>query len=158
MTENNSTPTPAFDIADWLVKERERVALSETLRPGNKTALFDALAAARITSVVVQFDGSGDSGQIEDIEVKAGDQPAELPAGEIELAYVAPDSIEPERRSLTIRNAVESLVYDFLEETHSGWENNEGAYGEFIFDVAERTITLDYNERVESSEYTQHIF
>ncbi len=158
MTENNSTPTPAFDIADWLVKERERVALSETLRPGNKTALFDALAAARITSVVVQFDGSGDSGQIEDIEVKAGDQPAELPAGEIELAYVGPDSIEPERRMLTMCNAVESLVYDFLEETHSGWENNEGAYGEFIFDFVERTITLDYNERVESSEYTQHIF
>jgi hypothetical protein len=41
---------------------------------------------------------------------------------------------------------------------HGGWENNEGAYGEFTFDVAQRTITLDYNERVETSEYSQHMF
>ena len=56
------------------------------------------------------------------------------------------------------RDAVEALAYAFLEETHGGWENNEGAFGEFTFDVAERTITLDYNERFESSEYSQHLF
>ena len=32
--------------------------------------------------------------------------------------------------------------------THDGWENSDGAYGDFTFDVAERTITLDYNERL----------
>ena len=35
-----------------------------------------------------------------------------------------------------------------LEQTHGGWENNDGAYGEFTFDVAERTIKLDFNERI----------
>lgn len=57
-----------------------------------------------------------------------------------------------------MKEAIERLAYDFLEETHDGWENNEGAYGDFLFDVAARTITLNYNERLETSEYTQHVF
>jgi hypothetical protein len=37
-------------------------------------------------------------------------------------------------------------------------QNSDGAYGDFIFDVAERTITLDYNERHMESDYSQHVF
>ena len=65
---------------------------------------------------------------------------------------------EPERTVMSIRDAIERLAYDFLEETHDGWENSDGAYGDFIFDVAERTITLDYNERHMESDYSQHVF
>jgi hypothetical protein len=43
------------------------------------------------------------------------------------------------------------MVYDFLDRTHAGWENNDGADGEFVFDVASRTVTLDYNERYTAS-------
>jgi hypothetical protein len=57
-----------------------------------------------------------------------------------------------------LTQAIEQLAYDFLRETHAGWENNEGAYGDFHFDVTERSITLNYNERIETSEYTQHVF
>ena len=54
--------------------------------------------------------------------------------------------------------AVECLAYDVLERTHGGWENNDGAYGDITFDVAERTITLDYNERYTASENYTHSF
>ena len=54
--------------------------------------------------------------------------------------------------------AIETLGYDCLEEDHGGWENNDGAYGEFTFDVAERTITLDYNERHMESDHSAHTF
>ena len=54
--------------------------------------------------------------------------------------------------------AIETLVYDVLNQTHGGWENNDGACGDFTFDVAERTITLDYNERHMESDYSQHVF
>jgi hypothetical protein len=43
-------------------------------------------------------------------------------------------------------------------DTHCGWENNDGAYGDFIFDVAKRTITLDFNERYTASDYSQNVF
>ena len=49
-------------------------------------------------------------------------------------------------------------MYDFLAQTHSGWEDNEGAFGEFTFDIAARTITLDYNERYIESANDQHVF
>jgi hypothetical protein len=58
----------------------------------------------------------------------------------------------------TDEDAIEKLVYDLLEQTYSGWEDNQGAYGDFLFHVAERTITLNFNEGIETSEYTQHVF
>jgi hypothetical protein len=39
-----------------------------------------------------------------------------------------------------------------------GWEDNEGAYGEFTFDIANRKIKLDYNERYTGSHNSQHVF
>ena len=59
---------------------------------------------------------------------------------------------------MSVRDAIERLAYDFLEVTHDGWENSDGAHGDFIFDVAERAITLDYNERHMESDYSQHVF
>ena len=77
MSDNDSTPPTAFDASGFIEKDRAFTALSNSIRPANKTALFDALAAAGITSVLVHFDGSGDSGQIEDIDATAGEQSAE---------------------------------------------------------------------------------
>ena len=85
-----------------------------------------------------------------EIQARAGDAPVELPAGEIEFQAIC-GSAEPKRSTLDISGAIENLVYDFLEDTHSGWGNDDGAYGDFTFDVAERTITLDYYERFTQS-------
>ena len=45
-----------------------------------------------------------------------------------------------------------------LSDTHGGWENNDGAYGEFCFDASARTIHLEFNERFTSSELYTHDF
>jgi hypothetical protein len=132
--------------------------LHAELQHQNQAALFDALAAAGVTLIVVTFDGYGDSGQIENIEAEAGDAVVAMPAGEVEIAEAIWDQPEPSRSTVSIADAIERLAYDFLERTHCGWENNDGAYGGFTFDVAERTITLDYNERYTASEYSQHVF
>ena len=39
---------------------------------------------------------------------------------------------------------------------HGGWENNDGAYGEFCFDASARSIHLEFNERFTSSELFTH--
>jgi len=106
----------------------------------------------------VTFDGYGDSGQIENIEAKAGDEIVTLPAGTILIARPVWGSNDIDRQSLSIHDAIEALVYGFLGRTHDGWENSDGAYGDFTFDVADRTITLDYNERRMESDYSQHVF
>ena len=108
--------------------------------------------------VTVVFDGYGDSGQIENIEASAGDEIIALPTIEIEIARSVWGSSEIERQTQPIRDAIETLAYDFLGKTQSGWGNDEGAYGDFTFNVAARTITLDYNERRMESDYSQHMF
>ena len=158
MTEHPMIGPSRPEVPDYFAQQRERARLEADLRPANKTALFDALAAAGVSLVSVAFDGSGDSGQIESIDAFAGEATTEFPAGAIEIAEPLPDGSGVERKTISIHDAIEHLAYDFLEETHGGWEDNEGAYGEFTFDVAERKITLEYNERFIETEYSEHEF
>ena len=81
-----------------------------------------------------------------------------MPGGTIDVGEALWGEVELKRSAVNISAAVESLAYDVLEQTHSGWEDNDGAYGDIVFDVAERTITLDYNERYTASENYTHTF
>ena len=146
------------DYANYLAREAERDRLDAELLPANKAALFGALAAASVVIVVVTFDGYGDSGQIESVDARDAHGDVALPDDHVELAKAPWEGTEPERRTLSVREAIEEMAYGFLEQTHGGWENNEGAYGEFTFDVAARTITLDYNERYVETENHGHEF
>ena len=158
MTDTQSTPVPSREFTVLEQNNREHARHSEESLVANKTALFDALKAAGIEIVTVVFDGYGDSGQIENIEATAGDEIFPLPTFEIEIARAVWGSSEIERLTRPIRDAIETLAYDFLGKTQSGWGNDEGAYGDFTFNVAARTITLDYNERHMESDYSQHVF
>jgi hypothetical protein len=77
---------------------------------------------------------------------------------EIPYAAIPWDSPEVEMRQLSLEDVVEQLAYDFLSDTHCGWENNDGAYGEFCFDASVRCIHLEFNERFTSSELFTHDF
>jgi hypothetical protein len=105
MTDCEPAPFPALDFAAWDKKERQHTSRADELLPANKTALFDALAAASITVVVVTFDGYGDSGQIENIEAKAGDEIVPLPVATIEIARPVWGSNDIDRQSLSIHDA-----------------------------------------------------
>jgi hypothetical protein len=159
MSTIDPVSAPSSDVVcDFAANERQHAALIEAIRPANKAALFEALASAGITTVTVQFDGGGDSGQVETIEARIGENLVDLPDAKIEIALAHWGDSNIERSAFSIRDAVEQIAYDFLEETHYGWEDNDGAYGEFTFDVAERAITLDYNERISEAIYSQHVF
>lgn len=144
-------------LADPSAAFADHQARIETLRPANKQALFDALAAVGITQAVVTFDAYGDSGQVEDITAHAGDADVALPEVEVAVACPTWGSSHVETRRMTLAAALEHLVYDCLAEAHPGWENSDGAFGSFTFGVGARTITLDHNDRyvaVESSSQT----
>jgi hypothetical protein len=124
----------------------------------NKAIVFDALGAAAITTITVSFDGEGDSGQIDDVTAYAGGQTTQLPATPINLRLAQwgrPDLISAER---SLHEAVETLCYGDLEQEYSGWENNDGAYGAFEFNVSERTISLSFNARYIAVEETSHSY
>jgi hypothetical protein len=137
--------------------ERRRQAQAK-LNEGNKTALFDALAAATITEVHVDFDGEGDSGQINSIAPFRGDEPVVLLQSTVTIQTVSWDSTEPVTTQSGLEEAIETLCYSYLEETHGGWENDDGAYGQFRLDVAKRTIELEFNGRYSDTWTDTHTF
>jgi hypothetical protein len=150
-------PNDAF--AQYEAQAPLRAQLARVVTPLNKAALFAVLQAAGIQRVIVHFDGAGDSGQIESIDATAPDETAvKLPDGTIEIRTPLWDGSGVQTETMSARDTIEKLAYDFLEEVHDGWENEDGAYGEFILDVAELTIRLEYNERVMTTSYSEHEF
>jgi hypothetical protein len=124
----------------------------------NKSAIMTALAAAGITSVVVTFDGYGDNGQIESLEVLAGETTVELPASVVLMA--AADDEEPVKSAdeKPLAEAIETLCFDYLSHVYAGWEINAGAYGTFTFTVADNSVELDFSKRFEDEENSSYRF
>ena len=110
----------------------------------DKNAVFDVFAEIGIHTVTVGFDGYGDSGQIESIEAfDAGNNPIAL----------------PDNRPVRFQGVeTETMAFGYLEETHCGWENDDGAFGTFVFAVPLRTITLEHNSRFTDVVTSQHRF
>lgn len=126
--------------------ERHRKAVTAA-NEHNKPLVFDILAAAGITSVTVEFDGEGDSGQIQSVIACAGESHLELPQTPVTLHRAAWANETLTAGTEPLPGAIETLCYDYLEQEHGGWENNDGAFGTFSFDVAARTIELEFNGR-----------
>lgn len=142
---------------DLSIRESLQAARAKA-NASNKTVLFDALAVAGITSVHADFDGAGDSGQINDVTAHAGEQTADFPCVMIVLHDTEWGKQDLTTRERGLREAVEDLCYGCLEQTHPGWENNDGARGEFAFDVAARSITLSFTGYYTESWHDEHVF
>jgi hypothetical protein len=158
MTDMTNTTTALCQTADGDAADDTETRQEAALFGMNKAAIFHVLAQARITRAVAIFDGYGDSGQIERIEVYAGDETASLPTVEIEFIEVGSHTGDVNRQSVSIATAIENMAYHAIRQTHCGWENDEGAFGDITFDVAEQTVTLDYNERYTEIENYTHQF
>jgi hypothetical protein len=144
--------TDTADIAAAYQNHQKAVAQANVV---NKRVVFDALVAAGIATVNVEFDGEGDSGQIQGI---AADGSAEVPHIPVELQQAAWGTGKVDSTQTTLRDAIERLCYDYLEQQQGGWENNDGAFGEFIFSVAERKIELEFNARFSDSTLFNYSF
>jgi hypothetical protein len=154
-TKGIATMTDTNDFSNAYNLHRTALASANA---HNKGAVFDALAAAHITRIDVEFDGEGDSGQIESITAFRGDEQTELPAIPIAIRQAAWGDAELAATEQTLHNAVETLCYDCLEQEHGGWENNEGAYGTFVLDTEQRTIDLEFTARFVETFTSNHTF
>lgn len=156
MTDEQPRLPDSYD--DIMARYEAFRARRAELHADNKVKLFALLSATTITTVVVRFDGGGDSGQIEEIDALCGDGPADLPTVDVELMVTNYGSDRAFAEIQPLDKAIETICYALLASAHDGWENNEGAYGEFVFDVAANTITLDFNYRVIETENHSHVF
>lgn len=138
----NDTTLPAAPVDD--------------VRARNKALVFTALAEAGIHKVTVEYDGGGDSGQIEDVAAwNAANERMPFPTDH-KITLISENPAFPFSEQ-NLEAAVETIAWDYLEIC-SGWENNDGAFGTFVFDVPAGTVTLEHNERYTEVNTTSHEF
>lgn len=130
------------------------------IQSGNKEILFDLLEEKGIKTVNVTFEGSGDDGSLEE-----SDLPKDVKKIFVEGCMIDNGTVwnngKPQKKyknGAEVEEIVQSLCYEFLESMYGGWENNDGAYGDFVFDVGRRTVHLDFNERYTESKLYEHDF
>lgn len=124
------------------------IAAQTNANDRNREKTFEALASEGITRMTVTFDGSGDSGQIEAVTAFIGDTEAALPPVPAQIEHVSwGSSVSTATQEIPLQQAIECLCYGYLTQMYDGWENNDGAFGEFTFDVAKRSIAFEFNSR-----------
>jgi len=121
--------------ADWMSAYQERLERERTEARQSMRKACDELVSLGVAEVRIEYDGYGDSGTVEGVTA-AG------PAGEFEI---------PADLNEALISAAEQLLPE-------GWENNSGAFGELVLDVAQRRLTREHNWRVEESEYDEEVW
>lgn len=127
------------------------------METADKNALLDFLAANGVSKLEVSFDGSGDEGSTTDTLVYVKSEDGLVLDDEnnvLELDYTKPVGEDEDEITSKLSSYLDDLTYDLLEQNHSGWENNDGGYGELVIDVIERKIKLQMHERVVETEDT----
>ena len=152
------TPSLPLVSRNWEEQRRKRDKLAAEALEMNKAALFAALSTAGIIEIIVEFDGEGDSGQIDHIRASNANGTVALPDERIAVANARWEGDKLVWTDEMLGEAIETVCYALLSANCGGWEINEGSYGLFVFDVAERTIELTHNERYVSVETSEHTF
>lgn len=127
--------TDSDSAADWMTAYQERLERGRAEARQSMRKACDALDELGVTEVRIEYDGYGDSGAVEGVTATGS-------AGDVEI----PADLREE-----LISAAERLLPD-------GWENNTGAFGELVLDVAHRRLTREHNWRVETSEYDEEVW
>ena len=123
--------TKETDFYAQMLEARKRAAEQ---RVETRAALLVELRALGVTSIEMQYEGYGDSGNVEEV-------------------LVSPDTI-----TLTeeMRRRVEDFGWDFAYALSPGFENNEGGYGELTWALATDKIDVSHSNRYIETNTTEH--
>ncbi len=128
MSNQNHGAGELFQQALTSITQYEEAAVRRITKLG--PVLRERLMQAGVARVFADYDGCGDSGRFEAISCRSA-------TGE---------SIE-EGLPEELRQQVETYLYDLLEVRHGGWENNDGAFGVFSWDVAGDQLSQAHTTR-----------
>lgn len=129
----------------------------------NKELLRAVMQTLGITSIAVEFDGSGDSGQVEGVTVVPATKQDQFENTQTKVfrakyfCSIAGTKVEEEEAACSAPELAEDFAYDVLEHHHDGWEINDGAYGTIIIHADGRG-SIEYNQRVMETEYEETEF
>ena len=123
--------TQATDFYAQMLKSQRRAAEQ---RVETRAALLTELRALGATCIKVQYEGYGDSGNVEEIVVTPG-------------TIALTDEL---------RRRVEDFGWDFAYALSPGFENNEGGYGELTWALEADKIDVSHSNRYIETNTTEH--
>ena len=149
---------------------KESVSREQEALKARRSQLAERLKPLGIVRVEVEYDGCGDSGDIQEVRaLKKGprsgkEQPANLDGQSLtverfESVYDAERrewDRKPCQATVTLKEALSDFALDFLSFLGIDWYNNEGGYGTVVLSVADGQVKAEHNYRIESSEYEEH--
>ena len=123
--------TQANDFYAQMLESQRRAAEQ---RVETRATLLSELRTLGVTNIEVQYEGYGDSGNVEDVVVN-------------------PDTI-----TLTedLRRRIEDFGWDFAYALIPGFENNEGGYGELTWAIQADQIDVSHSNRYIETNTTEH--
>lgn len=117
--------------------------------------LFAHLKLLNVHSFEIEFDGSGDDGQIDEITFyDSGNNIIQIPEDSISWVYTdyGMGNGEPKETQVTLLKACADLGYDMLNESGHDWYNNEGGYGKIDIQIEDSDgkpkVDMDMNIRI----------
>lgn len=167
MSEENEVPPPA-QIEDYMAQIYQRREEARERAIAALKAAIGPLGKLGLARVIWEYDGSGDSGDIEQVSyivydpdstdlrgVTSGpfDKLNERALTSADFKAAVKERLTPEEAALIENNVLDESVYCLLPP---GFEINEGSYGEVDLDVVTGAIQVRNNERVMETLYSEH--
>ena len=121
-------------------------------------ALFSILEKHGVESIVLLYDGSGDSGQIHSIELdgKVECMKTINENSEIDMAKFKKAGVKFSKE--LIIDCIEHVSMVLLDDNEGGWEDNEGAMGDITWYIEKKKISIEHRQRIIEFEDREHDF
>jgi len=139
MAKRKNTPVASMSVSSSPQLHDYERALLERVR-SRLPAFAQQLQAAGVVMLEIRYDGCGDSGAVEEIAGFDVHQQA------VDLAQVT--GLD----ELTLKD----LFYDLSQVRHPGWQNGEGAWGEFVWKLASAALLQVHHDRFIDYDTTEH--
>ncbi len=123
-------------------------------RAGSIRALEDALTVLRRAGVAIvhlRFDGSGDSGMLDNPQFLDADDQDVSVEGLTCRVRRAGGEWGMQETIASLNDVIYAAAENYLDSTDVNWYDNDGGYGEFAIDVATGQFTCEVNVRYTES-------
>lgn len=119
-----------------------------------KAAVMDALAAAGISTVRVDFRGDSGGDGIEYVAARSAEKTVPLPATGVIMLKTDRERSNSSEPNTPLPEAIKMLCLHYLAQEYAGWEDVYGMNGTVSFDVASRVIELEIEVPVNPACYS----
>lgn len=137
--------------------------LAADARKQNRNLLMAALVRLKVERVIVEYSGSGDSGDFVGISTVPELSLPILRSEQLQVFSPKATWLEgggyaysQESQQQSIYDALGEFCMSWVSAQHGGWENNDGGQGTVTIEVTENTFILEHTEFFTESTSYEH--